>query len=623
MSIKSIIRASHDDAYSPDVLAIHNTSLTAGGQLAGPTLSYSADPYAGTDAANGKEIWTVQHAADNLHRSGTDWTHGNYGALEDGVLTYGFWTYDQFMASYFHELRDTDGTAYNADAYYAETYGLFEAFRADQEVAAANAIGLWDDLINVTFQEAPADTEADIMFGSVFMGFAAGAHAYYPQAEALDEYYGTTEYGKTSGDVMINWYYNSPAGDPGNPVLPRDADNSFSNFDYGAYGNFAITHELGHSLGLSHGGDYNASDSGGPITYTKDAYFYQDSNQYTIMSYFFGNETGQSVVNLDNLTYLYVQTPAVHDIYAVQQIYGADMTTRANDTVYGFNSTAGKGVYDFTQNTHPVLTIWDGGGNDTLDLSGFNSNSIIDINEGAFSSAGYQVTDAVKAQDWEWLGITSEAQWQSFLAYYGMNSDGSLHDNIAIAYGAKIENAIGGVGNDTLISNSLNNVLNGNGGSDTVSYQTANKAVSVNLATQTATGGGGSDTLISIENAIGSSKNDTLIGDSGSNVLHGGAGNDTLNGGAGNDFIYGDLGNDTLNGGAGADVFVFADSSNDMIKDFQTGVDKIDLSAFHVDSSAVKISAGNVFVDTNHDGVYDFHLTTTNATVHTSDLLFA
>ena len=131
------------------------------------------------------------------------------------------------------------------------------------------------------------------------------------------------------------------------------------------------------------------------------------------MSYFLGNVTGQSAANLDNLTILYAQTPAVHDVYTVQQVYGADMTTRAGDTVYGFNSTADKGVFDFTQDTHPVLTIWDGGGNDTLDLSGFNSNSIIDLNEGAFSSASNKVTDAVKAQDMAALGITTEAKWQT------------------------------------------------------------------------------------------------------------------------------------------------------------------------------------------------------------------
>lgn len=453
--------------FSPEVLEIRPNSLTQHySEFATYSVDASADPYAGTKAANGKDIWDVEHAADNLNRTGTDWNHDNYGALADGVLTYGFWTYDQFMASYFHELRDSAGEAYNDDAWYAETYHLFEAFRADQKVAAANAIGMWDDLISVTFKEAPAGTEADIMFGAVYMSTAAGAHAYYPQAEAIDDYYGTQGYGKISGDVMINWYYNAPNGGNGGTIVNRPADNSFSNFAYGSYGNFAITHELGHSLGLSHGGDYNASN-GSPITYAKDAYFYQDSQQYTIMSYFSGNVTGQSGANLDNLTILYAQTPAVHDIYTVQRMYGADMTTRTGDTVYGFNSTADKGVFDFTLNTHPVLTIWDAGGNDTLDLSGFNSNSIIDLNEGAFSSAGYKVTDAVKAQDMAALGITTEAQWQSFLAKYALNPDGSLHDNIGIAYGAKIENAIGGVGNDTMTGNALNNFLSGGAGNDT------------------------------------------------------------------------------------------------------------------------------------------------------------
>ena len=667
--------------FSPDVQEIHSNSLLpadASGFVA-PTLDVSADPYAGTIAANGKEIWTVEHAADNLHRSGTDWTHGNYGALADGVLTYGFWTYDQFMASYFHELRDTDGTAYNADAYYAETYGLFEAFRADQQAAATNAIGMWDDLINVKFQQAPAGTEADIMFGSAFMGFAAGAHAYYPQAEALDNYYGTSEYGKTSGDVMINWYYNSPNGDPDNPVLPRGADDSFSNFSFGSYGNQAIMHELGHSLGLSHGGDYNASDSGEPITYAKDAYFYQDSNQYTIMSYFLGNVTGQSVVNLDSLTYLYAQTPAVHDVYTVQQIYGADMTTRTGDTVYGFNSTADKAVFDFTQNTHPVLTIWDAAGNDTLDLSGFNSNSVIDINEGAFSSASNKVTDAVKAQDWALLGIKTEAQWQSFLAKYALNADGSLHDNISIAYGAKIENAVGGVGNDTIIGNALNNVLTGNAGDDilsghggadtlnggdgldTASWSDSLVGVTVTVGNNFNGTASDGDKFYSVEKIEGSNfadqlngsngndnlsgigGNDTILGANGNDTLDGGAGNDRVDGGNGDDFVLGGAGDDTvigglgndrvtggagtdtLTGGSGADVFIFAnDGSRDTISDFQRG-DKIDLSGVAGATSAyVTYDSAHhtVNIDTDHNGVADMFINVMGSSVANGDYIF-
>jgi serralysin len=107
------------------------------------------------------------------------------------------------------------------------------------------------------------------------------------------------------------------------------------------------------------------------------------------------------------------------------------------------------------------------------------------------------------------------------------------------------------------------------------------------------TGGGGIDKLISIENLYGSAFSDTLIGDAGANVLSGGAGDDSLsgvggddvlNGGAGNDTLYGGAGADRLVGGAGADRFVFASTADspvagrDVITDFQSGLDRIDLS---------------------------------------------
>jgi Peptidase M10 serralysin C terminal len=42
-------------------------------------------------------------------------------------------------------------------------------------------------------------------------------------------------------------------------------------------------------------------------------------------------------------------TPLLHDIAAIQAMYGADMTTRTGDTVYGFHSNAGRGAFDFTK----------------------------------------------------------------------------------------------------------------------------------------------------------------------------------------------------------------------------------------------------------------------------------
>ena len=51
-------------------------------------------------------------------------------------------------------------------------------------------------------------------------------------------------------------------------------------------------HEIGHALGMSHPGNYNAEE-GVTLTYEANAEYYQDSLQYTIMSYFASSSTGR------------------------------------------------------------------------------------------------------------------------------------------------------------------------------------------------------------------------------------------------------------------------------------------------------------------------------------------
>ncbi len=48
--------------------------------------------------------------------------------------------------------------------------------------------------------------------------------------------------------------------------------------------------------------------------------------------------------------------------------------------------------------------------------------------------------------------------------------------------------------------------------------------------------------------------NDTVIGNASNNVINSGGGNDTLNGGSGNDILNGGNGNDSLLGGSGNDI---------------------------------------------------------------------
>src|SRR6266581_4014316 len=129
-----------------------------------------------------------------------------------------------------------------------------------------------------------------------------------------------------------------------------------------------------------------------------------------------------------------------------------------------------------------------------------------------------------------------------------------------------IENLIGSNFNDSLTGSDGNNVIEGGPGDDTIdggvgvdtaSYAHAASGVTVSLGQLNVaqnTGGAGVDTLVAVENLLGSAFDDTLTGNNGANMLSGGAGNDTLDGGAGNDVLNGDAGNDLLIGGAGNDV---------------------------------------------------------------------
>jgi Ca2+-binding RTX toxin-like protein len=197
----------------------------------------------------------------------------------------------------------------------------------------------------------------------------------------------------------------------------------------------------------------------------------------------------------------------------------------------------------------------------------------------------------------------------------------------------------GGDGNDTLRGGDGGDVLDGGAGSDildggtggfgvdTADYRSFSNGVNVNLVTGKANDGSGTDTLISIEDVQGTDFGDEIIGDQASNFLHGNGGadfisanggNDIISGGAGNDRILGGSGADKISGGAGADTltggseadtfqFLFLSevgvgAGRDVIKDFEKGLDKINVSTLDADTSvsgnqAFSFVASNAFSD--------------------------
>ncbi len=364
-------------------------------------------------ATNGTSVNFNPNLVNQLD-SGSYWYNANGTVAQ--TISYGFTTSSAFAAGF------------------GETSG-WSAFTEAQKTAVRQMMTLWNDLIAPSFVESTGSPNtADIKFSNSTTGVSY-AHAYFP-GQVNDE---ASSYDRIEGSVWLNPVYNSGVN---NLVTPTS----------GVYGYMAILHEIGHSLGLDHGGNYN----GGSPAYgnTSTGWLYtQDSHQYTIMSYFNASNTGA------NWGGKYAQTPMVYDILAIQQMYGADYTTRAGNTIYGFNSNTGNSLYDFSQNTSPILTIWDGNGIDTIDLSGWSSASVLTLSAGSYSSVN---------------GMTK---------------------NLAIAYDVDIENATGGSGNDTITGNDLGNVLIGNGGADTINGAGGNDTVNGGTGVDILTGGAGDDTI--------------------------------------------------------------------------------------------------------------------------------
>lgn len=649
--------------------------------------SISIDPYAG-GTYNNKPIWTPDEAGAYLNRTGYDWYTNNGDVLDDGILNFAFFnTQEDFFETGY--INDTFTQAFSE-------YFDFQAMTPAQREAARLTLGLWDDLVSISFVETESIGDADIRYGNTDTGSASQAYAYLPFGTIYDDPEGGwSNLGDLGGDVWIN------------KLLP----NNFSPLGSSYYAHFTLLHETGHALGLSHPGNYNASDDDDgdgvpdPITYANDAEYAQDSQQYTIMSYFDGYETGAQYIDWTLMNFAYSSTPMVHDIAAIQAIYGADQTTRLGDTVYGFGSTADRDVYDFDINTRPILTIYDAGGNDTINFSGWDTDSVINLNAGMYSSGGgteeFLSLEEINANRAA-LGFAARTQ-ATYDLYNELFRDpqgltnGLFKDNIAIAYGVTVENAVGGGGDDLIVANNVANRIEGGAGSDTVSYETATRGVIVNLGTVGGTSGGAAgDKLISIENLVGSAHNDIINGTRGANVIDGGSGgrdiliggggddtisyahatagvsidldrsraaddiisgfthavgsefNDTitgnrdhneLSGGAGDDRIDGGKGNDVLNGGLGADtltgdngkdVFVFdsIDTARDVITDFKTKQDTIDLSgidaidgsfdddafafigssAFSNVAGQLRFAGGILEGDVDGDGVADFSI---------------
>ncbi|HEX8667482.1 MAG TPA: M10 family metallopeptidase C-terminal domain-containing protein [Allosphingosinicella sp.] len=375
-----------------------------------------------------------------------------------------------------------------------------------------------------------------------------------------------------AADIKVITYQGTPGietpsllGRMSPPDTANEGQTEFNSGDYrwtpeglapgGLYFSTLI-HELGHGHGMSHPhdvGDGRSSIMRGveepePLDYTYGDF---DLNQgvYTMMSYNFGWEKSPYGQPDSGAGYGFIGGLMAMDVAVIQDKYGVNEEWATGDNTYVMRDDNSATQFDangnITREATSYTSIWDAGGTDQIVYAGAR-DTVIDLRPATLK---YE---------------NGGGGWISYA--WG------IHGGFTVANGVTIENARSGSGNDTLTGNDAANVLNGGlgndkidgrGGNDTVSYDgvTAGLRLDLSLVAAQGTKGAGTDTLISIENAIGGSGNDVIKGTGGANLLGGAAGDDYLYGFAGDDILIGGLGNDRIEGGIGIDTAGYARAS--------------------------------------------------------------
>jgi serralysin len=411
-----------------------------------------------------------------------------------------------------------------------------------------------------TIPESEKPQNADLRFGRTLWGPTDDffvAFSYTPHPETVGASSGTAD--KLSGDV---WIWNDDADTYPGSILSAPQTG---NYEY-----FTLLHEIGHAMGMKHPHEVEGQFGIMPAA--------TDQLSYTVMSY--RSYQGQSVDGdgYTNGDWDFPQTYMIWDIAAFQHMYGANYSTNGSDTVYTWDSATGQSKINGSTWLAPggnkvFLTIWDGGGNDTYDLSAYTTNLSIDLNPEAWST----ISTAQLAD----LGDGHFAPGNIANARLYQNNIASL-----------IENAIGGSGNDSLIGNQAVNRLTGNAGDDLLDGR---------VGADILTGGLGSDRYIvdnvgdvivealdegddRVETSVSYTLSAnierltstiaaglTLTGNDIANTITGGIGNDIIDGKGGADLMIGGVGNDTY----------FVDDAGDVIDD-AGGTDTIVVSTSYV-----------------------------------------
>lgn len=365
---------------------------------------------------------------------------------------------------------DPDDTYYNEEQDYLDLGSLGETMFRD---AAAQ----WGSVVeNITFVESSAGHPDIAIAGS---GVPTTAWAYLPSSGA-------------GGDIWVgvDQYYNE--------LFASNSEQAY----IGSYEYLVALHEFGHALGLKHA----HTAGGGNNTIVASEY---DALEYTIMSY--RSYVGGPSSSLTPRDGHFPQSLMMLDIAAIQELYGADYSTNSGDTIYYFDPNTGQMYVNGVSTGETVAnvvfrTLWDGNGTDLIDLSDYTTNMAVDLNDGGkivFDTEGY----AQRAT----LFSSIPAIYASANIYMSLLYNGDTR--------SLIENITTGSGDDEILGNEADNLINaglgtnwvdGASGTDTVLLSYANTEITVDFSTDISFSYGSGASVL-LENVEYIQTNDGLI----------------------------------------------------------------------------------------------------------------